>query len=76
MTKEVIILLVELAQAYPAEFAHNSTKYLFNVDPSQSAFFKLLSNGKKIISDMAHEGITEILSAVCLPRYEKQILFV
>jgi hypothetical protein len=69
VTKEVIILIVDLAKTYPAEFAHNSTKYLFNLEPGQSAFYKLLNNGKKLMSDMAHEGIAEILSTVCLPRY-------
>jgi len=34
VTKEVIILLVDLAKTYPAEFAHNSTKYLFNIEPA------------------------------------------
>ena len=67
-------VLVELARTYPAEFSHNSTKYLFNIDPSQSSFFKLICNGKKIISDMGYDGITEILSSVCQPRYVRKWL--
>jgi hypothetical protein len=30
--------------------------------------FKQLNNGKKVISDLADETITQIMQAVCLPK--------
>jgi hypothetical protein len=32
------------------------------------SLFKQLNNGKKLISDMAQLGITQIMQAVCLPK--------
>lgn len=56
VAKEAISLLVHLAQEYPTEFAHNSLKYM---NPEQGgSLFRQLINGKKLLSDMAHEGIT------------------
>ena len=60
VTKEAISLLVALANTYPTEFAHNSQRYM-NADiggaNSGGSFFKQLNNGKKLLSDMANEGI-------------------
>ena len=32
------------------------------------SLFKQLNNGKKVISDLANEGITQIMQCVCLPK--------
>lgn len=53
------------ARKYPEAFAANS-QYYFREEAS--SLLKLLNNGKRIISDMAHEGITGILNHVCLPK--------
>jgi hypothetical protein len=66
VSKEAIKLVVDLATTYPTEFAYNSARY-FSVEAT-SAFIKVLSSGKKLLADMAHDGVTEVLTAVCLPR--------
>jgi hypothetical protein len=58
-------LLLMFARKYPEAFAANS-QYYFREEAS--SLLKLLNNGKRIISDMAHEGITGILNHVCLPK--------
>lgn len=35
---------------------------------SGGSLFKQLNNGKKLLSDMANEGIIQILECVCLPK--------
>jgi hypothetical protein len=35
---------------------------------SGGSLFKQLNNGKKIVSDLADETITQIMQAVCLPK--------
>jgi hypothetical protein len=62
----MIQLLCHLARNYPAEFALNSAYYFR--DTGESSLLKLLNNGKKLLSDMAHEGIEEILTIVTLPK--------
>ena len=54
MAREAIVTLVHFAKSYPTEFAVYSAKY-FN---AQDGFLKLLNNGKRLISDMAHDGLT------------------
>lgn len=41
-----------------------ASKYFSGTD----GFLKLLNNGKRLMSDMAHDGIINILNAVCLPK--------
>jgi hypothetical protein len=57
---------VHLARNYPTEFAHNSSYYFR--DSGESSLLKLLNNGKKLLADMAHEGIEEILSVSIVPK--------
>lgn len=64
VTRETIDTLVHFARTYPSEFGCNSAKYFSGSD----GFLKLLNNGKRLISDMAHEGITQILNEVCIPK--------
>lgn len=64
VTRETIVTLVSLAKSYPTEFGIYSGKYFSGTD----GFLKLLNNGKRLISDMAHEGIIEILNCVCIPK--------
>jgi len=64
VTKETINTLVHLAERYPNEFGLNCTKYF----RENEGFFKLLQNGKRLFSDMAHAAITEILTVVCVPK--------
>lgn len=64
VTRETIVTLVNLAKSYPNEFALYSNKYF----SGNEGFLKLLNNGKRLISDMAHEGIIEILNVVCIPK--------
>ena len=64
VTRETIVTLVHLAQSYPQEFAVYSGRYF----SGQDDFLKLLNNGKRLISDMAHEGITQILNSICIPK--------
>lgn len=59
VSKEAIQLLVQLAKDFPTEFAHNSTKYM-NAEQG-GCLFRQLNNGKKLLADCAHEGITLIL---------------
>ena len=63
--REIVALLCMFARKYPDALAANS-QYYFRED--SSSLLKLLNNGKRIISDMAHEGITGILNHVCLPK--------
>ena len=46
--------LVYFAKNYPVEFALYSSKYFCG---GTESLLKLLNNGKRLISDMAHEGI-------------------
>ena len=64
MTRETINVLVFFAQNYPSEFGYHTGKYFSGTD----GFIKLLNNGKRLISDMAHEGIVQILNSVCIPK--------
>ena len=64
VTRETIVTLVYFAQSYPTEFGIYSSKY-FN---GNDGFLKLLNNGKRLISDLAHDGIAQILNAVCIPK--------
>ena len=64
VTKEAIAMLVSLANKYPDDFQPYTSKYFAR----DSGLLKLLSNGKRLISDMAHEGIIEILQEVCIPK--------
>ena len=53
VTRETIMTLVHFAQTYPTEFSVQSSKYFCGTE----SLLKLLNNGKKLLSDMAHEGI-------------------
>ena len=64
LTKTTITVLIWFAQSYPQEFGAFSGRYFREND----GLLKLLNNGKRLISDMAHEGIYDIISAVCIPR--------
>ena len=64
VTRETINVLVYFAQNYPSEFGLHTGKYFSSTD----GFLKLLNNGKRLISDMAHEGIVQILNSVCIPK--------
>ena len=64
LTKTTIAVLISFAQSYPQEFGTFSGRYFKEND----GLIKLLNNGKRLISDMAHEGIFDIISAVCIPR--------
>ena len=64
MAREAIVTLVNFAKSYPAEFAVCTGKYFNTTD----GFLKLLNNGKRLISDMAHDGISQILDNVCIPK--------
>ena len=64
VTRETILTLVNLAKNYPNEFGIDSSKYFNGSD----GFLKLLNNGKRLISDMAHDGILQILDSVCIPK--------
>ena len=64
MIRETIVTLVYFAKSYPSEFAVYSGKYFSSSD----GLLKLLNNGKRLISDLAHEGILQILNAVCIPK--------
>ena len=57
--------LVHLARRYPNEFGMYASKYFGSVN---DGFMKLLNNGKRLISDMAHDGISQILNTVCIPK--------
>ena len=65
VTRETILTLVQFAQNYPEQFGVHSSKYFCG---NETGFLKLLNNGKRLISDMAHEGITQILNSVCIPK--------
>lgn len=39
-----------------------------SIEAGGGSLFKQLNNGKKVISDLANEGITQIMQSVCLPR--------
>ena len=54
MAREAIVTLVNFAKSYPAEFAIYTGKYFNATD----GFLKMLNNGKRLISDMAHDGIS------------------
>jgi len=56
VTRETIDTLVHFANTYPTEFGSQSSKYFSS--SGSDGFLKLLNNGKRLISDMAHEGIT------------------
>ena len=62
--------LVYFAKTYPNEFALHSSKYFCGSE----SLLKLLNNGKRLISDMAHEGIVQIFNAVCIPKVIEQLL--
>ena len=64
LTKQTITVLIHFAENYPQEFGAFSGRYFREND----GLIKLLNNGKRLISDMAHEGIHDIISAVCIPR--------
>ena len=64
MTRETINTLVYFAREFPGEFAMHSSKYFCGSEN----LLKLLNNGKKLISDMAHDGISQILNTVCIPK--------
>ena len=66
--KEAISLLKFLAQEYPVEFAHNSHKFINAEANSGGSLFRQLNNGKRVLADIANEGITFILETVCLPK--------
>lgn len=53
VTRETILLLVHFSLNYPSEFGIYSIKFL----SVNEGLLKLLNNGKRLISDMAHEGI-------------------
>ena len=55
VTRETIDILVHFARVYPSVFGCHCTKYFSG---GSDGFLKLLNNGKRLISDMAHEGIT------------------
>jgi len=59
-------LLSCLARNYPEELALYSNYYFR--DSGESSLIKLLNNGKKLLSDMAHEGIEEIITSCTLPK--------
>ena len=64
VTKEAISLLVFLAENYTAEFAHNSSSYMnseIGLEIGGGSLFKQLHNGKKVISDLANEGILKLM---------------
>ena len=56
---------MHFARAYPEEFGVHAGKY-FN-GSAADGLLKVLNNGKRIISDLAHDGITKIISLVCIP---------
>lgn len=62
--------LVYFAETYPSEFALHSSKYFCGTE----SLLKLLSNGKRLISDMAHEGMMKIFNAVCIPKVIESLL--
>ena len=64
LTKQTITALIHFAENYPQEFGAFSGRYFKEND----GLFKLLKNGKSLISDMAHEGIQGIIGAVCIPK--------
>lgn len=66
VTRETIDTLVHFARMYPNEFGCHCSKYFSGT--GSEGFLKLLNNGKRLISDMAHEGISQILNAVCIPK--------
>lgn len=64
VTREAILTLVNFAKNYPLEFANHSNKYF----SGQDGLLKLLNNGKRLISDMAHDGLAKIFDCVCIPK--------
>ena len=54
VARETIALLVHFAKSYPSEFGLYATKYFSS---GSDGFIKLLNNAKRLISDMAHDGI-------------------
>ena len=70
VTRDTILLLIHFAKNYPFEFSIDSSKF-FTVNDS---LLKLLNNGKRLISDMAHDGISQIINAMCIPKVMEQLL--
>ena len=66
VAKEAVKLVTELAEGYPTEFAYNSGRYFSS--ESSCAFLKMLSSGKKVIAELAHDGAMLVFTSVCLPR--------
>lgn len=69
--KEAIQLLVVLAAQFPTEFALNSIRYInaeLSGPTAGGCMFRQLHNGKKLLADLANEGITAILATVCVPK--------
>ena len=64
VTRETILLLVHFSLNYPVEFGIYSIKFF----SGNEGLLKLLNNGKRLISDMAHDGILQILNSVCIPK--------
>ena len=70
VTREAIRTLVSFAENYPLEFANHSQKYF----SGQDSLLKLLNNGKRLISDMAHDGLAKIFDCVCIPKIIDQLI--
>jgi hypothetical protein len=64
--RETISLLDYIAENHPTEFSNNCGLYFR--DSGEASLLKLLNNGKRVLSDMAHESIVSVLSHVCIPK--------
>ncbi len=61
--KEACDLLKDIARRYPLAFEGHAHRYV-----QEDCLFKAVCNGKKVIVDLAHECIKEIVANTCNPK--------
>jgi hypothetical protein len=66
VAKESVTVVAQLASQYPEEFAESGHKYFR--DLPNDGLIKLLNKAQKVVSSLAHECITQILTATCIPK--------